>query len=291
MEFVPTDRGVPIREPSTANLLIDSIDRTFNTNAPTSSSANFNISKNQNILNGFFTRLAVVEVVLDWCVPNVAPVFDNNTLTYYIGEDVGTQYTITLPQGHYIVSTLLNLVKDKLNQQSVAEGLGLTWTLVGDVTTTGYTSLVLTLGDLVTFVDSNLVTQLNIIPDEPNQEFPVECPLLLPITYLDFVCEQLTYNQDLKDETTNNASRNTLYRWVMAWDGPSPTDPLGYPIYMGYQSFRARRYLAFPKQIRWEPNQPIGQLSFQVVASTGELVPVPVVGEMEWNMCLQVSEV
>lgn len=291
MEFVPTDRGVPIREPSTANLLIDSIDRTFNTNAPTSSSANFNISKNQNILNGFFTRLAVVEVVLDWCVPNVAPAFDNNTLTYYIGDDVGTQYTITLEQGKYTIATALTTIKTKLNQQSVAEGLGLNWQLVGDVPTTGFAALVLTLGGPVTFVESNLQNQLNLPLDENQTEFPAECPLLLPITYLDFVCEQLTYNQDLKDETTNNASRNTLYRWVMAWDGPSPVDALGYPIYMGYQSFRTRRYLAFPKQIRWEPNQPIGQLSFQVVASTGELVPVPVVGEMEWNMCLQVSEV
>lgn len=287
MEFVPKDRGVPIREPSTANLLIDSIDRTFNTNPPTSSSANFNISKKQNILNGFFTRLAVTEVVLDWCVPNISPIFDNNTLTY---EFNGNEYTVELPQGHYIVSTLLSNLVTLLNQQATSEGLALDWRLVGTVPLNGFSTIALALGNDVSILPGNLQTQLN-LPPGPTTEWPVECPLILPITYIDFVCDQLTYNQDLKDETTNLVARNTLYRWVFAWDGPSPTDTLGYPIYQGYQSFRTRRYLAFPKQIRWETNQPIGQLSFQVVASTGELVPVPAVGEMEWNMCLQVSEV
>lgn len=286
MEFVPKDRGVVTREASTANLLIDSIDRTFNTNAPTSSSANFNITKNQNILNGFFTRLAVVEVVLDWCVPNVSPVFTNDTLTYNFG---GNDYTVTLDQGKYVISTALNTLVTLLNAQSAASGLGLTWSVAGTVLTTGFASLVV-VGGPVDLLETNLQTQLN-LPIGSANEFPAECPLLLPITYLDFVCDQLTYNQELKDETTNFVGRNTLYRWVLAWEGPSPEDPLGYPIYQGYQAFRARRYLTFPKQIRWEPNQPIGQLTFQVIASTGELVPVPVVGEMEWNMCLQVSEV
>jgi hypothetical protein len=286
MEFVPKDRGVVTREASTANLLIDSIDRTFNTNAPTATSANFNISKGQNILNGFFTRLAVVEVVLDWCVPNVSPVFGNDTLTYNFG---GNDYSVTLTQGKYVISTALNTLVTKLNTQSTTLGLGLTWSVVGTVLTTGFAALVVT-GGPVDLLETNLQTQLN-LPLGSANEFPAECPLLLPITYLDFVCDQLTYNQELKDETTNLVSRNTLYRWVFAWEGPSPEDPLGYPIYQGYQSFRTRRYLTFPKQIRWEPNQPIGQLSFQVVASTGELVPVPVVGEMEWNICLQVSEV
>ena len=287
MEFVPRDRGVPIREPSTANLLIDSIDRTFVTNPATATSANFNITKKQSILNGFFTRMAVTEVVLDWCVPNVSSVFGNDTLTYEVGGDT---YSVVLEQGKYVIAVALETLVNKLNSQSANEGLGLTWAIVGDVNTTGFAALVV-VGDVVTLVETNLQTQLNLPAGEPLADFPCECPTLLPITYIDFVCEQLTYNQELKDETTNLAGRNTLYRWVFAWDGPSPTDSLGYPIYQGYQSFRARRYLAFPKQIRWESNMPIGQLAFQVISSIGEIVPVPVVGEMEWNMCLQVSEV
>jgi hypothetical protein len=121
---------------------------------------------------------------------------------------------------------------------------------------------------------------------------PIQTPKVLPVTYLDFCCDQLTYNQALKDETTNEVSQNVLYRWVMGWDVPSPVDSLGYPIYQGYQPFVARRILPFPKQVRWEGNQPLGQLTFRVIDSTGEPVFLDFPqSQMEWNMCLLVSEV
>jgi hypothetical protein len=290
MEFVPTDRGVPIREPSTANLLIDSIDRTEETNTLTYSSANFNITKKQSILNGFFTRLAVTEVVLDWCIPNVSEAaFGNGTLEYnYLGTDYVSP---PLPPGNYTVDRLLGDLTAVLNAQAVSLGLPLTWSVTGDVPTNGYASLNIA-GGSVSFGDNNLSSQLSLVVNVVSNLFAIRCPAILPLTYLDFVCDQLTYNQDLKDETTNFVARNTLYRWVFAWDVPPPVDALGYPIYQGYQPFRVRRYLAFPKQVRWEPNQPIGQLSFQVIGSDGEVVPVLLSqGDMEWNMCLQVSEV
>lgn len=281
MDFVPKERATPIREPSTANLLIDSIDRTEGVG-----SADFTITKKQNILNGFFTRLAVVEVVLDWCIPNINPAFFNDVLTYLVGD---TSYSITIPEGHYTIARLLNTIKTELNVQSIAEGLGITWSVTGNVSDDGYATLSAS-GDEVSFPVSPLQTQLNLASEIFANDFPVDCPAVLPITYLDFTCDQLTYNQELKDEATNLTTRNTLYRWVFAWDGPSPTDSLGYPIFQGYLPFRTRRYLAFPKQIRWETNMPIGQLNFQVYDSQGELVPTQT-GEMEWNMLLQVSEV
>jgi hypothetical protein len=281
MDFVPKERATPIREPSTANLLIDSIDRTDGVG-----SADFTITKKQNILNGFFTRLAVVEVVLDWCIPNINPVFKNDVLTYNVGTE---SYSITIPEGHYTIARLLNTIKTELNVQSIAEGLGITWSVTGNVNDDGYATLSAS-GDEVSFPVSPLQTQLNLASEIFANDFPVDCPAVLPITYLDFTCDQLTYNQELKDEATNLTTRNTLYRWVFAWDEPSPVDSLGYPVFQGYLPFRTRRYLAFPKQVRWETNMPIGQLNFQVYDSQGELVPTQT-GEMEWNMLLQVSEV
>jgi hypothetical protein len=295
MEFVPTDRGVPVREASTANLLIDSIDRLFNKPgpSPTASAADFTITKNQSVLNGFFTRLAVTEVVLDWCIPNVAAEFGNVSLEYVVGSQSYT--SPPLADGHYTIARILSDLTAVLNAQAISEGLPLTWSVSGDVPTNGFATLNAVSsppGTSVIFIGNNLQAQLNIRKQVAGNFFPIGCPALLPYTYLDFTCEQLTYNQDLKDETTNNAGRNTLYRWVLAWDTPSPVDTLGYPIFQGYEPFRARRYLSFPKQIRWEPNQPLGQMIFQVIGSDGEIIPVAAVeGNMEWNMCLQVSEV
>ena len=68
--------GVTIRNPSTANLLIDSLDRT------SGYSSDFLIAKPNSILNGFFTRLAVAEVVLDWCVANISSQYNNERTRY-----------------------------------------------------------------------------------------------------------------------------------------------------------------------------------------------------------------
>ena len=295
MEFVPGDRGVPTREASTANLLIDSADRVGFSGGvtATNSAADFSITKNQSILNGFFTRLAVTEVVLDWCIPNVAPEFGNVSLEYVVGSQ--SYISPPLAAGHYTIARILSDLTAVLNAQAISESLPLTWSVSGDVPTNGQATLNAVSsppGTTVIFIGNNLQAQLNIQKQVAGNFFPIGCPALLPYTYLDFICDQLTYNQDLKDETTNLVGRNTLYRWVLAWDGPSPVDTLGYPIFQGYEPFRTRRYLAFPKQIRWEPNQPIGQMLFQVIGSDGEIIPVAAVeGNFEWNMCLQVSEV
>lgn len=275
------DRGVTIRQPSTANLLIDSIDR-----PPTEQSADFTINKNYSILNGFFTRLAVVEVVLDWCIDNVSNVTANNVFEISIA---GTPTVVTFEDGSYTVATLLDKLVVLLN----AASLGQTFSIIpsgGAGGYIGYASLHST--GTFTILQSNLQNELNMPINEPGVTFAIQCPVLLPYTYLDFVSSDITYNQSLKDTTTNTFETNVLYRWYFAWDVPAPVDTYGYPIYQGYERFIARRSIAYPKQVRWENNIPIGQISFQVYSSQGTiLLPSQTAnGELEWKMTLLVSE-
>lgn len=268
------EAGVTIRNPSTANLLIDSIDRSSGT------SADFIINKRQSIMNGFFHRIAVTEVVLDWCVDNVSAATDNNT--FIVVTPAGT-FTATLDDGSYTVASLLDRLVILLN---AASGIGVTFSITDGP---GYKILHGTVAFTVT--ETNLSVELNITPGVNSVDHPVTCPVLLPYTYIDIVSNDLTNNQALKDTTTNEIERNVLYRWYFAWDGPAPVDPYGYPIYQGYQRFIVRRALNFPKQIRWENNVPVGQLAFQVCSSQGTvLLPSQVQGEFEWKMTLLVSE-
>ena len=275
------DRGTTIRNPSTANLLIDSIDRT------TGTSANFVINKNYSIMNGFFHRLAVAEVVLDWCVDNISAATENNTFSVTTGA--GT-FVVTLADGSYTVAAALDALVIALN---AAAGIGVTFSLTDGP---GYKilhgSAVFTVNKQdANGIDYNLPIELNILQNVSSVDHPVNCPVLLPYTYVDIVSTELTNNQSLKDTTTNSVEQNVLYRWYFAWDTPAPVDTYGYPIYQGYQRFIARRALPFPKQIRWENNIPIGQLSFQVYSSQGTiLLPSQVQGEFEWKMTLLVSE-
>jgi hypothetical protein len=231
-------------------------------------------------MNGFFSRLAVSEVVVDWCIDNVSEATDNNIFEVTTGS--GT-YTVTVADGSYTVASLLDTLITALN---TVGGIGVVFSL-----TDGSGFKILHGSAAFTVLETNLQTQLNIIAGVNSVDHPVTCPVLLPYTYIDFVSTDLTNNQALKDTTTNYVEQNVLYRWYFAWDGPAPVDAYGYPIYQGYQRFIVRRALPFPKQIRWENNVPIGQIAFQVFSSQGTvLLPSQVQGEFEWKMTLLVSE-
>lgn len=266
--------GITIRYPATANLLIDSIDRTSGT------SADFVINKKYSIMNGFFHRLAVTEVVVDWCVDNISATTKNNILTVDIAAVIST---VTLDDGSYTVAQALDALIIKLN----ASALGVTFSLTDGP---GYKILH---GDgNFAIVETDLSIQLNLYSGVADTDFDINCPVLLPYTYIDITSPELTYNQALKDTTTNDFEQNVLYRWYLAWDTPVAVDAYNYPIYQGYERFIARRVLPFPKQIRWENNMPVGQLSFKVFSSNGLLLSPAQTGngEFEWKMTLLVSE-
>jgi len=279
-EFVPNEKGMPIRFPSTANLYIDSLDRSSGT------ASDFLINKPANILTGFFTRLAVNEVVLDWCIPNVRAVDGNNTLTVDFG--VGN-VIITLPDDFYTVKSLLDLFVSELNTQI---GAGTHFSIVAATSGDG---VFIQYGNgsqgNYTFVASPLLTQLNIAnPFTGTPAKLVECPAILNTKYIDIVSQNLTYCQDLKDASTSQNVRDVLYRWYLAWDNEGQYDAYNYPIFQGYRPFIQRRSIAFPKQIKWDNIQPIGQLGFQIYDSLGNIVDTTS-GELEFNMSLLVSEV
>lgn len=290
-EFIPSEKAVPIREASTANLLVDSTDR-LNPDGSEKvgeNAANFTISLNQSILNGYFTRIAVSEVVVDWCVDNISAAAGNNSFAVYAADFADS--IVALPDGQYTVAAALDAIVARLNvnnpgghQFSLTAGAGgikqLSMTTVGANSTFKIRA-------------GNLQTDLNFASEVAGNDFPCDCPKILPYTYIDICSDSLTYNQALKDATTNVVSRNILYRWYFAWDNVyQAVDAYGYPIYQGYNRFISRRALPFPKQIRWSANQPIGQLSFKVFTSQGTILsPAEATGEFEWQMTLLVSEV
>lgn len=277
-EFVPTAKGSNIRFPSTANLYIDSADRS------SGGASDFLINKLQNILTGFFTRLAVNEVVMDWSIPNVLASQGNNTFVVVItGTSAGT-YTATLPDGFYTVKSALDAIVAQLNTD-----IGTTrFSIV--VSDDGGVFLTIASGTY-TITESILSEQLDLSdPTTAGTNKQVLDPLILNTKYVDIVSHNLTYNQDLKDASTANNVRDVVYRWYFAWDNEATYDAYNFPILQGYRPFLQRRSIGFPKQIKWDNIQPIGQLGFQVYDSNGVIVNVAV-GKLEFNMSLLVSEI
>ena len=285
VDYIPVEKGMTIRQPSTANLMIDSNDRNSG-NFP--SSGNFTIQKNASILNGFFTRIGLTELVLDWYVPNIQTGF-NDTLTVTVGGSGGGTYSAVLTQGMYTVAGCLGYAIQLLNNQQASFVFSVSSTYgiceircspAGAPAT--YRNLTFTITPLLALlgITAGIASEPTIVPENANIQL---------YRYLDFVSPELTYAQDLKDGTTATQVRTVIARWYMSWDNPPPLDALGFPVLMGYTAFQTRRLFNPPKQIRWEPNLPIGNLSFQVYTPGGG---TPFTNtNFDWLMTLQVSEV
>jgi hypothetical protein len=296
VEYDRTNKGVDIREPSTAFFLIDSQDRSnYNRstyfgsagNDATTASANFQITKpGQNLISGFFTRMAMSEIELTWNIFNVSATLGNNSTIVVIKDvatNVLTSYTVALLPGNYTVQKALDALATAMTTAT-----GQTFTVVDSATIAGKKAIQIT-GTAFRFY----FTALAPIPASPAPFVPTIAqslgfttfdfgatpvntflpfastasdPDLVPYQYIDITCPQLASQQKVKDATTSSFDAiDVVYRWVFANDDANPVtyDSYGYPILQGYLPFKSRRLLPFPKQIRWNPLLPIGNLDFQ----------------------------
>ena len=123
---------------------------------------------------------------------------------------------------------------------------------------------------------------------------------MLSTPFIDIVCDGLTYNQSLADGDTGDISRTMLCRLFLTPDGFT-----GNMANLGSAPILLHRSFPFPKQIRWSPNQPIGNLRFQVYDSQGYILttfeglsgggtnpPTHWDSDMgDWSLTLLVSEI
>ena len=339
-EYVPTEKGVPIREASTANFLISSIDRNLyeNNNPVNTNAGNFVIQKGNSLFNGFFTRIGVQEVVLTWQLPNVYDISGGTGSQSEIANggfvkdasvsvDVsGGAQTIatTVPVGIYTIASALDTMVARLNTAIGGASPYFAVTQVGtQVIITGTRTwrfspannpnisqdLGFGIGGSYTLTKSirnSSIPGLNAYPNATATLYQIQSspffyasgtslPSLRQWQYIDFVSYQLTYNQDIKDSSTSTSTRDVLHRWYLSSsEGQNPPfqDSYGFTILPTYVPFTERRDFAFPKQIKWMPNMPIGQVAFEVWATDvqGNNYLLSTDG-YEWMMTLLVSEV
>ena len=286
--FLPAEKGMTIRQPSTANLMLDSADRNKTRNPLANS---FSINRSQSILNGFFTRIGTTEVVFEYKTANISADLSNNSVSYDLSGVVsGTlSGSFTISEGNYSVSDALTAIAEKLTDISG------TWTATeyqGGAVIAPAANVYISLGGALAESLGIETTLLLVGPTGAGTLPGLYCEDnladLRPYRYLDFVSQQLTYNQDLKDGSTSIVNRDVLCRWYMAYDEAPQLDALGFPILMGYKPFTLRRLFNPPKQIRWDNIQPVGNISFQVFTDQNVLAPFS--NNTEWLMTLQVSE-
>ena len=282
--------GQTIRQPATANLMIDSNDKT------TGTTNNFIISKSEALLNGFFTRIGATEVVLNWNEQNYA----GGTINFYY---TGGSTTVAVSAGTYTASGWLNAFVVALNSVSGTTALTFSAPTISNATLPGSPVIPVASGSssirfgATTVSSQKFLTQLlsaynTLSTVAVSTSAPIICSPyadLRPYSYVDFVSSNLTYNQRLKDATSGFYDKQVIVRFYFSNDN-FQLDDLNYAVLPGYTGFSLRRAYNPPKQIRWNPSQPIGQLDFAVYGSDGLLATMNNTLNTSWQMTLQVSE-
>jgi hypothetical protein len=303
------DRAITVRPSSTALFSVDSSDRyasQVNAQFGTTSPYDFIISRNQALLNGFFRRIAVTEIVFPYSIPNI----NTQTNTMKVIYNGGAEVTLTLTEGFYSPPALAAALQAELIP------------LTSGATTVVYNSLgqfVIDVGagdDLILFdssSDPNNFGLFDLIGGTADWINPGGQILTGKSTrcrfteYVDIVSPQLTYNQDLKDGSSDPIVRDALCR-VYLEDETSPVIPLyqtaapAGPVMSassvaipGTYPYTIYRKFPHPKQILWNKTQSLGYLTFQVYDSRGKLLSANS-GTMkdfmcpDWRMSILVSE-
>ncbi len=297
--------GVDIRPSSSALLGVSSIDRytdlaalaadaTLNTQSP----FKFTIQSNQPLLAGFFTRIAVNEINMNWFQPTLTEKNNRIGISYKVGGiGAAVNYVITVAPGWYTPTTLATAL-----QLAIRTATGnASFTVVYNSTAVPYAFVFNT-----TTADTFQLYRVNPTPTDVNRITLYEMlnvggqivgvfqtitttgvPTMLSTPFVDIVCNQLTYNQSVKDADTGAITRDIVCRVQLVPDGY-----VGDPTLIGSAPLVICRQFNNPKFIKWIPNQNIGNLSFELYDSQGYLLGSAydfLAGN--WNMSLLVSEI
>lgn len=280
------DRAVTVRPSSTASFVIDSKDRyktyTERLTAPTSP-YNFSITKKQALLNGFFHRIALTEVVLPWYLPNITDeVVDINVVT-----GAGTFPIQIAGAGAFLTPS--EIAANLETEIQAIAGLGNVNVAYVDgafafVDATSPVPPQFAFARVAPVENYQLFDFLNLNQDNTvlraGEQYsgPTRCRWT---EYVDIVCSQLTYNQNLKDGTSSRIERDALARIYIefeddktqpVWDSANNELLITDEDIPGTSPFTIYRKFPMPKQIMWNEAQPLGNLTFQLYDDKGRIL-------------------
>jgi len=292
--------SITMRPSSTALLTIDSEDRYtdyIQARAAPTSPYNYTIRKNENLMAGFFTRLAVTEVNFPWTIPNINNKTSSMVYTVGLGGVLppGTPTTISgelvIPYGFYTPSALAAEIQTLLRSYDTSGALAAFEIQYSSTTGFDPAFIYATQSPTVTIAFSPLTANTSQYPYSPLSKqlfdllgfsnlngIPTAGPtnggytLCQAIRYVDIVCNQLTSVATVKDQTSQPVVRDMLCRVYLGDGGGTgqSTTPANAVDYVdgsgtitnafcppGCAPFTIYRNFTFPKQIQWIPNQNI----------------------------------
>lgn len=302
--------GTPIRFPAIAELEVSSLDRYPNdgefilaiTNNPTTSSDILFPAK-QALLSGYFTRIALSEVQLQWRTPNITP---KNNFVYWYDEGLDADFDIELPVNFYDLSGLGVALVANMNQ-----AVGFPKYIVNLVNTVGtdFLEIQTNNGDHwgfqpyfpinpspttirgQRFFQTAGITRQNfyqLFPNNSVQRFGLTTNLSYT-PYIDVVSDRLAKFAKVKDGMTRQFQGQTA---ILARLYLTPFNTK--EQYCGNHPFQMAIDYTTPKYIRWNPGEYINDFDLLLYDQFGELLWCDPVNYpefvTEYQLTIQASE-
>lgn len=298
---------VTSRPSSTAQLLLSSSDRAYYSGrfvAPLSYFAtqpynNFRLQKNENLLQGGFSRISVTEVLFPYNIPNV----NTYTNSFWVSAPgLVTPVPVIIAVGYYDGASLALAVQTELN--AIAGPIG-PWSCSYNPNNRGFTISTQTTAEvfalypndpavpskdetsLLTIMGWDFLTNSDYLTNFPtpvravNVVQSVGAPLCYT-KYIDIVSDKLTYYANVKDGDTNRPApqSNSICRLYIA-DETSTVPSVG--VYwngtaavtydqneqVGITPFLIHRKFPVPKCIDWDKNTAIDWVDIKLLDDSG----------------------
>lgn len=322
---VAEDNAVTTRPPSTALMSIDSGDRSIGVRSTENyipqnlSPYSFSVTQGQAYLSGEFTRVAVTSVYFPYTMPTLnagnyqmiiqysiggtGPVVSTTlSLTYQVAVPLsGGPATVGSAGKWYDCTTLAAELQARIRAATPMTGFTVSFDttqfrfIANTNNTDSFTFVPVYLQNYNPGVFAMMNWNNKGSPNGINSLSPVldsGVPNLLQTRYVDIVCDQLTYPQDIRDSSTQRRSHDSICRIYL--------EDLDVPIYnQGSQPFIMNIDFRTPKQIKWVPGTSIANMTFQVLNQFGgvftfgnDATPTPGADStnQDWAITLQATE-
>lgn len=316
--------GVAIRAPATAVLTIDSRDRVIIDPATgyridTTTPYEIYINKQQTLMNGYFTRIAMSEINMQWGIPNVNET--NNTLLIQRGAAAGPStvvdsFQLVLFERFYTPKELAAAIQGLLNNAGGVFGVT-TWQCTWQSDANNF-AIAETSGTIpfrikpqnIGFAD-DLCNLMGF--SYPSSEFTVRIvgsfASMQYTPYFDVVSSNITKKQNVRDNGTSFLTgQNLLCRVYLSQPGVNVARDATVPgndadtSIVGTRPFTLYREYSVPKQIYWDTKEFISVVDLQLVDYKGRTLyskpqtaslapPLSFTGDAsQYQLTLQVTE-
>ena len=304
--------GMPIRQPAVSVLTIDTADRrSFDADGfrvDTTSPNQIYINKQQSLMNGYITRVALTELNMEWNIPNViaAGAWKNNTLLFERSDSatgaVLESKVITIDEGFYTPNELAATIQSRLNLviNPGPTPVGLfgvsNWEVVYNFNQDG--AFIIRLGTVPAFYwrihpqnqnSSDDLCNMMGLTTPPKTFYKLLGGSYASMTYtpyFDIVSAQLTKKQNVNDNSTSVITgHNLLARIYLNNEGfrsrADATDATAEPKanavceIVGVRPFSLYKAFQTPKQIYWDTKEFIAAIDLTLVDYKGRVLYAP----------------